>query len=179
MTVVVVPPIVELRMSKRKSSKRKLATPSKRARNPKMVARPQRNKQAIVRSANENPLRSVATVSIKPTPNDDPKHEAPIIETRVDAIPDDLSKRMRDSDPLKAFTLATVNMQAYQAKLLEIAQSNAQFAFEFGLRFAAIRSPAEWFAVVSEFASKRIDMFGQHSKEMAAYPFWRIEAVAR
>jgi hypothetical protein len=36
-------------------------------------------------------------------------------------------------------------MQAYQAKLLEIAQANGQFAFEFGLRLAAIRSPPVFF----------------------------------
>ncbi|MCP3395186.1 Phasin protein [Bradyrhizobium sp. CCGB12] len=149
-------------MSKRKASKR--------VRNPKMVARPQRNKQAIVRSPKENLLRSVAAVSIEPPLklHDDPKHEAPIIETRVDAIPDNLSQSM------KAFASATVNIQAYQAKLLEIALANAQFAFEFGLRFAAIRSPAEWFTVISEFTSRRIDMFGQHSKEMSAFPFWDI-----
>jgi Phasin protein len=158
-------------------SKRKLATASKRARNPKMAARAQRNKQAIVRSPKENFLRSVAAVSIEPPLklHDDPKHEVPIIETRVDALPDDLSQRMTDSDPMKGFALATANMQAYQAKLFEIAQANVQFAFEFGLRLATIRSPTEFFGVITEFTSRRVDMFGQHSKELAAYPFWRIE----
>jgi hypothetical protein len=157
-------------------SKRKLATASKRARKPNMAARAQRNKEDIVRSPKENFLRSVAAISIE-TPlkvHDDPKHEA-IIETRVDALPDDLSQRMRDSDPTKGLTLATSNMQAYQAKLLEMAQANVQFAFELGLRLAAIRSATEFIAVITEFTSRRIDMFGQHSKELAAYPFWRIE----
>ena len=67
-------------------------------------------------------------------------------------------------------------MQAYQAKLFEIGKANVQFAFEFGLRLATIRSPIEFFAVIAEFTSRRIDMVGQHSKEIAAYPFWRIEA---
>ena len=157
-------------------SKRKLATASKRARNPKKAARAQLSKQAIVRSTKDNFRGSVAAVSIEPPLklHDDPKHDAPSVETRVDALPGDLSQRMRDSDPMKGFALATANMQAYQAKLLEIAQANGQFAFEFGLRLAAIRSPTEFFAVITEFTSRRIDMFGQHAKEIAAYPFWRI-----
>jgi len=159
-------------------SKRKLATASKRVRNPKKAARAQRSKQAIVRSPKDDFLRSVAAVSIEPPLklHDDPKPDAPPMETRVDALPGDLSQRMKDSDPAKGFALATANMQAYQAKLLEIARANGQFAFEFGLRLAAIRSPTEFFSVITEFTSRRIDMFGQHVKEMAAYPFWRIEA---
>ncbi len=156
-------------------SKRKPATVPKRARNPKMAARAQRNKQAIVRSPKENLLRSVAAVSIEPPPelHDDPKHEVPVIEPRVNALPDDVSQRMTASDPTKGFALATANMQAYQAKLLEIAR--VQFAFEFGLRLATIRSPTEFFGVITEFTSRRVDMFAQHSKELATYPFWRIK----
>jgi len=162
----------------RHMSKSKLATASKRARHPNKAARAQRNKQAIVRSPKENFLHSVAAVSIEPPLelHDDPKHDAPFIETRVDTLPGNLSQRMRDSDTTKGFALATANMQAFQAKLLEIAQANGQFAFEFGLRLAAIRSPPEFFAVIAEFTSRRIDMFGQHAQEMAAYPFWRIDA---
>jgi len=172
MTVVVAPPI----FLERQMSKRKPATAPKRARNPKMTARAQRNKQSIVRSPKENLLRSVAAVSIEPPPElHDPKHEVPIIEPRVDALPNDLSQRMTDSDPTKGFALATANMQAYQGKLLEIAEANAQFAFEFGLRLATIRSPTEFFGVITEFTSRRVDMFGQQSKELAAYPFWRIK----
>jgi len=155
-------------------SKRKPATAPKRARNPKMAARAQRNKQNIIRSPKENLLHSAAAVSIEPPPElHDPKHE--VIEPRVDALPDDLGQRMTDSDPTKGFALATSNMKAYQAKLLEIAEANAQFAFEFGLRLATIRSPTEYFGVMTEFTSRRVDMFGQHSKELAAYPFWRIK----
>jgi hypothetical protein len=159
-------------------SKRKPTTASKRARHPKVAARAQRSKQAIVRSPKENFLRSVAAVSIEPPLklHDDSKQEASIVENGVGALQDDLSRKMRDSNQTKRFVLATVNMQAYQAKLLEIAQANVQFAFEFGLRLATIRSPTEFFAVIAEFTSRRIDMFGQHSKEMAAYPFWCIEA---
>jgi len=75
---------------------------------------------------------------------------------------------MRDSNQTKGFALATANTQAYQAKLLEITQANVQFAFEFGLSLATIRSPVEFFVVIAEFTSRRIDMFAQHSKEIAA-----------
>ncbi|MET4518975.1 Phasin protein [Bradyrhizobium sp. I1.7.5] len=115
-------------------SKRKLATRSKRA-NPKKAARAQRNKQAVVRSQKDNILPSVVAVSIDPPLKlDHPKHDAPFIDTRVEALPSDLDQRMRDSDPTNGFALATANMEAYQAKLLEITQANGQFAFEFGLR---------------------------------------------
>ena len=159
-------------------SKRKLATASKGLRHPKKAARAQRNKQAIVRSQKDNFLRSAAAVSIEPPlkPHDDSKQEAPIVENGVAALQDDLNQKVRDSDSMKGFALATANMQAYRPKLLEIAQANVEFAFEFGLRLATIRSPTEFFAVIAEFTSRRIGMFGQHSKEMAAYPFWRIEA---
>lgn len=158
-------------------SKRKLATASKRARHPKVVARAQRNKQAVVRSPKDNFMRSVASVPIEPPLklHDDSKQEAPIVENGVGALQDDLSHKMRDSNKTKGFALATANTQAYQAKLLEITQANVQFAFEFGLRLATIRSATEFFAVIAEFTSRRVDMFGQHSRELAAYPFWRIE----
>jgi hypothetical protein len=35
-------------------------------------------------------------------------------------------------------------VRAYQAKLLEMAQANMQFAFEFAQRLATIRSPVEF-----------------------------------
>jgi len=60
---------------------------------------------------------------------------------------------------------------AYQTKLFEIAIANVQFAFEFGLRFATVGSPTEFFGVLTEFTSRQVDMFGQHSKELAASPF--------
>jgi hypothetical protein len=159
-------------------SKRKAATAAKRARNPKMAARAQRNKQAVVRSPKENLLHSAAADSVEPPPelHDDPKHQVPIIRPKADALVDDRSQILTDSDPAKGVSPATANMQAYQAKLLEIAGANAQFAFEFGLRLAKIRSPTEFFGVITEFTSRRIDMFAQHSKELAAYPFWRITA---
>jgi hypothetical protein len=161
-------------------SKRKPATASKRARGPKVTARAQRNKQAIIRSPKDNPLHSVAagTTESAPKLHDDSKQGAPIVEKGAVALQHDFSQMMRDNDPKKGFdfSLAAANMQAYQGKLLEMAQANVQFAFEFGRRLATIRSPFEFFAVIAEFASRRIDMFRQYSKEMAAYPFWRTDA---
>jgi hypothetical protein len=180
--------------------------PAKRARSPKIAARAQRNKQAIVRSAKDSLLRSVAASPIE-TPlklHDDSKQKAPIVEEQkapivqnqkdpsvenrvaalkaaaleAAALPDGGSQMMRDNNPKKVFdfSLAAVSMQAYQATLLEVAQANTKFAFEFSQRLATIRSPFDFFAVIAEFTSRRIDMFGKHAKEMAAYPFWGIDA---
>lgn len=174
-------------------SKRKPAKASKRAHSPKIAARAHRNKQDIVRSAKDELLRSLAAGPIE-SPlelHDDSKQKAPIVEKqeassvenrvaalKAAALPDGGSQMMRDNNPKKVFdfSLATVSMQAYQAKLLEMAQANMQFAFEFSQRLAAIRSPFEFFAVIAEFTSRRIEIFGKHSKEMAAYPFSGIDS---
>jgi hypothetical protein len=63
--------------------------------------------------------------------------------------------------------LATAKVQAYQGKLLEMAQANVQFSFEFAGRLATIGSPFEILSVIAEFTNKRIDMFRKYSKEMA------------
>jgi hypothetical protein len=94
------------------------------------------------------------------------------------ALHDGGSQMMRDNNPKKGFdfSLATASVQAYQAKLLEMAQANIEFAFEFSQRLGAIRSPFEVFDVIAEFTRRWIDMFGKYSKEMAGYPFWGIDA---
>jgi hypothetical protein len=153
-------------------SRRKPATASKlkHARNPKLAARAQRAKQAIVRSPKDNPLRSVTAGSTKSPPklHNDSKQEAPLVENPATASQDDFTQMMRDNDSTKGFdfSLATANVQAYQAKLLEMAQANMQFAFEFPLRLATIRSPFELLSVIAEFTGKRIAMFGKYSKEV-------------
>jgi hypothetical protein len=53
-----------------------------------------------------------------------------------------------------------------QAKLLEMAQANMQFAFEFAQRLATVRSPVDILRVIEEFTSKRMAMFRRYSKEM-------------
>jgi hypothetical protein len=62
---------------------------------------------------------------------------------------------------------ATTNMQAYQAKLLEILSANIHFSFEYAQRLATAGSPVEVLTVNSEFISRRIAMFLRHSKQIA------------
>ncbi|HZM88382.1 MAG TPA: phasin family protein [Blastocatellia bacterium] len=85
------------------------------------------------------------------------------------ALQEEVSQAMTDNSLSKEFDLssATANVRAYQAKLLEMAQANMTFAFEFSQRLVTIRSPVEFFTVIAEFASKRIAMFGKYSKEIA------------
>jgi hypothetical protein len=61
---------------------------------------------------------------------------------------------------------------AYQAKLLEMAQANIEFA----LRLVTIRSPVEFLSVNAEFMSKRMAMFLKYSKEMAELSTKRLTA---
>jgi hypothetical protein len=153
-------------------SKRKTATAAKRARSPKIAAKAQRAAQAIVRSPKDGRLRSVAA---GPTESSSKSHgnsqqEAPLVENPATATLQDVSKpAVRDNDSNKGFDFpsATANVRAYQAKLLEMAQANMQFALEFVQRFATVRSPVETLRVIEEFTSKRIAMFRKHSKEMA------------
>ena len=163
-------------------SKRKRATASKHARSPKIAAKAQRATQAIVRSPKVR-LRSVAANSAKssPKPRNNSKPVAPlaiavapppvaplVIENPVTALQEDFKKTMTVNSLSKGFDLssATANVRAYQAKLLEMAQANMTFAFEFSQRLAAIRSPLEFLNVIAEFTSKRIAMLGKYSKEM-------------
>jgi hypothetical protein len=153
-------------------SKRKPDKASKRARGPKMAARAQNSKQAIVRSRKE-------TESLER--QGDAERKAAIVENRATALQNGLSQVMRDNHPKKGFgfSLATANMQAYQATLLEMTQANMQFAFEFGQRIATIRSPFEFFAVAAEFTSRRIDMFRRYSKQLTAVSVVRRAPIAQ
>ena len=152
-------------------SKRQPETASKHARSPKIAAKAQRANQAIVRSPKDSRLRSVAAGSSESLPkrHNDSKQETPVVENPATALQDDYKPTMRDNDSKKGFDFssATANVRAYQAKLLEMAQANMQFAFDFAQRFATIRSPVEILSVIEEFTSKRIAMFQKHSKEMA------------
>jgi hypothetical protein len=152
-------------------SKHNPATASKHAHSPKIAAKAQRAAQAIVRSPKDSRLRSVETGSTESSPrrHNDSKQEAPLVENPVTALQDARKQTMTDNDSKKGFdfSLATANERAYQAKLLEMAQANMQFAFEFAQRLATIRSPVEFPSVIAELTGKRIAMFRQHSKEMA------------
>ena len=152
-------------------SKRKRTTASKHARSPKIAAKAQRATQAIVRSPKVR-LRPVAEGSAESSPDrhNERKPVAPlVIENPVTALQEDFKQTMTDKSLSKGFDLssATANLRAYQAKLLETAQANMTFAFEFSQRLATIRSPIEFLNVIAEFTSKRIAMFGKYSKEMA------------
>jgi len=154
-------------------SNRKPARASKRARSPKMAAKPERATQAIVRSPRNRRLRPVAAGSAESSRerHNDANQEARLVENPAIApqiaLQDDYKQPMTDSDPERSpFSLATANVQAYQAKLLEITQANMQFAFEFAQRLAAIRSPVEYLSVIVAFTNKRIDMFQKYSKEV-------------
>ncbi len=189
------PPFLEPQMSKRKMATKRVrsnpkpATSPKRDRRPKVAARAQRKKQAVIRSPKDSPLRPVAAGSTEAPMDvrDQLQPETPIVDNRARAaaleailqasLQNDVGRKMSDNNPGKGFEflLPLANMQAYQAKLLEVTQANMQFAFEFLQRLATIRSPFEVWAVIAEFTGKRIVMIGKHSKELAA--FWRSDAI--
>ena len=150
-------------------SKRKPATASKHAHSTKIAA--QRANQAIIRSPKDSPLRSVAAGSTE-SPSErrnDSKQEAPLVENPATALQAFSKQTIRDNGSNKGFDFssATANVRAYQAKLLEMAQANMQFALEFAQRLARIRSPFEILSVIAEFTSKRIAMFQKYAIEMA------------
>jgi hypothetical protein len=159
-------------------SKRTPAKSSKHARSPKIAAKAQRAAQTIVRSPKINRSVAASSAESSPKPHNDSKPTAPFAienpvtalqENPVTALQEDVSHTMTDNSLSKGFDLssATANVRAYQAKLLEMAQANMTFAFEFSQRLATIRSPVEFFTVIAEFTSKRIAMFGKYSTEMA------------
>jgi hypothetical protein len=154
--------ILECQMTKRKT-----VSPSKHARSRKITVKAQRANQAIVRSPKESRLRPVAA-----GPTESPhkrKQEASLGDNPMTAFQDDDKQTMKDTVSSKGFDflLATANVRAYQAKLLEMAQADMQVAFEFAQRLATIRSPFEFLSVIAEFTTKRISMFRKYSKEMA------------
>jgi Phasin protein len=177
-------------------SKRKPATPSKHAHSPKTAAKAQQAAQAIVRSPKDGRLRlaEAAPTESPPKRDDNSPHEALSVEQQAlsveqEALPaenpatplenpataletaleDGIKQTMTNNDSKKGtnFSSATANVQAYQAKLLEMAQANMQFSFEFAQRLATIRSPLEFPSVIAEFTSKRMAMFRKHSTELA------------
>jgi hypothetical protein len=161
---------------------RKLAKASKRARRPKPAARAHRNKQAVVRSPKDSPSQDSPLRSVAAGPTESPvevsKQDIPTLENRAAALQGGFSQMLRDNNPTKGFdfSLPMANMQAYQAKLLEVTQTNMRFAFEFSQRLVTSRSPFEYLALVAEFTGRRIVMIGKHSNELAPYWFWRLDA---
>ena len=76
-------------------------------------------------------------------------------EARLEPAKASQDDRKTDSIKEFDFSSATANVRAFQAKWLEVAQANMQFAFEFAQRLAATRSPVEFLGVTAEFTSKR------------------------
>jgi hypothetical protein len=187
----VIDPITpECQMSKRK--------PSKRSDSPKIPAKAQRAAQAVVRSPSYSSLRSLGAGSAESSPkhndprqlvenpvtalqaetppkDNDPKQEALLVGNLATALQDECKQTIADNASKTAvdFSSAAANVQAYQAKLLEMAQANMQFTFEFAQRLATIRSPLEFLSVIAEFATKRIAMFGKYSKELTEISIMR------
>jgi Phasin protein len=148
-------------------SKRKAATASKHARSPKIAAKAQRANQAIVRSPKDSRRGSVAAGSIESSHkgHNNSKQEAP--ESPAAALQDDFKQTMRNNESNRFdFSSATASARTYQAKLLEMAQANMQFALEFAQRLATIGSPFELLRVIEELTTKRIAMFRKYSKEI-------------
>ncbi len=176
-------------MSKHKPSKPshgpKLAGP--KTAGPKIAAKAQRAAQAVVRSPSNNHLRPRQAGSADALPkHHDPEQQALVVETPVTALPaelppkqhephqqallvekpaadlpDDGNQTMTGHESKNAPDLssAATSVWAYQANLLEMAQANMQFPFEFAQRLATMRSPNDFFSVIAEFTNKRMAMF--------------------
>jgi hypothetical protein len=89
---------------------------------------------------------------------------APLVENPAAAL-QDRKPAMTSNVSNKGFDFSSVpaNLQAYQAKLLELALANMQFAFEFAHRLATIRSPLDILGVTAEFTGKRIALFQKYA----------------
>jgi hypothetical protein len=158
-------------------TKRKPARRSKHSYSPRIAAKAQRATQAIVRSPKASVSRSVEADSNKQASSREnySQQDALFIETPelvVENVERALqeAKQITENDSKKGIDfLSSANgkVRAYQEKLLEIAQANTQFAFEFAQRLAVVRSPLEFPSVIAEYTSKRLAMFRKHSTEMA------------
>jgi hypothetical protein len=150
-------------------SKRSPATASKRARALKTPAKAQRAKPAVLRSP-----KLVVEATLAQTPSSAHKREqaspgveipaaefqaSPVGKKRAAALEDELKRTMTYNASNVGLHSATVNMQAYQSRFLDMALANMQFAFELAHRLATIRSPLDIFGVTAEFTSKRIALF--------------------
>lgn len=179
-----------LSMSKRKASK---PSHGPKMAGPKIAVKAQRAAQAVVRSPSNNGRRPRRAGSTDPLPkHHDPEQPAFVVEAPVTALPaelppkqpepqqqallvekpaadlpDDGNQTMTDHESRNAPDLSSdaTSVWAYQARLLELAQANMQFPFEFAQRLATIRSPNELFSVIAEFTNKRMAMFQMIGKK--------------
>jgi hypothetical protein len=161
-------------------SKRSPAAASKRARTPKIPAKAQRPKRVVIRSP-ELSTRRVVEASPAESPSKAHKSSeqaapgveipaaafqaAALVETPAAALQDDRKPVMtyNASNMGFDFSSATANLQVYQAKFLDMALANMQFAFELAQRLATIRSPLDILGVTAEFTGKRIALFQKYA----------------
>jgi hypothetical protein len=90
------------------------------------------------------------------------KYAAEAFPTRPNGSKRNFDNQERTSRDGIVFYAASTDALLYQAKLVEIAQANMRFAFEFVQRLATIKSPVEFPGVMAELTSKRIAIFCQH-----------------
>jgi hypothetical protein len=172
-------------------SKRSPATASKRART-KTAAKAQRAKPVVLRSAKlavepaaeATPAKSARSSETRSKPADRvgapsaPLQATPGVEIPAAAV----RAAVRAENPAAAlhydrkasaaniastmafdFLPAAPNLQACQARFVDMALANMQFAFEFAERVAAIRSPLDIFGITAEFTDKRIALLRKYA----------------
>jgi hypothetical protein len=59
-------------------------------------------------------------------------------------------------------------VEAYQAKLIDIAKENMQFAFDFGQALVAVKTPVEFADVTTQYSKRQFDMFQEQTRELMA-----------
>ena len=157
-------------------SKRSPAAASKHARTPKIPAKAQRAKRAVVRSPKLSARRageaSPAESPSKARNTSAPRLEIPAAAFQAAPLVENPAAALQDRKPAMTyqvsntgfdFSSATANLQAYQAKFLDMALANMQFAFELTQRLATIRSPLDILGVTAEFTGKRIALFQKYA----------------
>jgi hypothetical protein len=154
-------------------SKRKPARASKHD-HAKMATKVQRAVQVVIRSP-KNPLGDAGSNEPPLMGDEDSQRDALLVEdpellveNPETALQDHYKQTLNDNlEKRTNVSLGNANVRLYQAKLMEMAQTNMQFAFEFSQRLATIRSPVEFPSVIAEFTSKRIAIYRKHSIELA------------
>jgi hypothetical protein len=152
-------------------SKRKPATASKHDR-AKMATKAQRAAQVVIRSP-KNRVHDAGSTEVplkreKDSPRDPLFVEDPeLFVEKPETDLQDHSKHMPDLEKGTDISSVNAKVRLYQSKLMEMAQANMEFAFEFSQRLATIRSPVEFLSVTAEFTGKRIAIFRNHSIELA------------
>jgi hypothetical protein len=153
-------------------SKRSPPAASKHARTPKIPAKAQRAKRAVVRSPKLSARRAgEESPAVSPSKARNASEQAaprveipaaafqatPLVENPAAALQQHLKPIMGFD-----FSSATASLQAHQAKFLDMALANMQFALELAQRVATIRSPLDILGVTAEFTGKRIALFQKY-----------------